>query len=201
MALYFVAFSFAGHWMEIIASGVSWVATGQAYDDSITANITDPYLVYGAGAVMCAFGIRPFALRFRLHPVAVWLLAGVCCAIVEYVSAQILVWRFGFNPFWDYSDAVLNFRGYVCLSNTLLFAAAATGFIHLICPRVESWITRQAPQQIAVWAALLVGVFGLAEFAPSPVAVSGLTVIAAYALGRHPLPELTWNPRRRSVGV
>ncbi|MDR2897067.1 MAG: putative ABC transporter permease [Propionibacteriaceae bacterium] len=150
MAIWFMVASLVGHWVEICASGMSWLLIGEAYDASITNNLAEPYLVYGGGALICAYGLRPLYRRHQLHPLALFSICVVVCATVEFVAARILVARYGFNPFWDYSNDPLTFGSDVCLINTLLFAAGASLVVAVICPTAERHLSRLGTQQLLV---------------------------------------------------
>ncbi|MDR1032457.1 MAG: putative ABC transporter permease [Candidatus Nomurabacteria bacterium] len=137
LALYFMVFSFVGHWFEMLTSALLELATGEGFGYGIMNNFIEPYTVYGLGAVVCIVALQPMIKKFSKNLAVLYFACTGVCAIVEYVSALIIVFRFGHNPFWDYSDMPFNLNGYICLRNTLAFGVIATAFMAFIYPRVN----------------------------------------------------------------
>lgn len=105
-----------------------------------------PYLpVYGFGALLVLFTIRPFA-RKRIYvgkvlvtPAIVFLLIFLLVTVVEYCAGVILDVGFG-KQLWDYSNEILNINGIVCLFASLKFATGGTVFLYLLQPLFEKLI-------------------------------------------------------------
>jgi hypothetical protein len=205
--LCFAACSFVGHWLEISVSTVLWAITGTGFDAKVTDNVTQPYMIYGAAALVCLFALRPLYLRHRLHPVGLYFLCVSAAAALELVGHQILVMRFGHNPYWDYSDSPLNFAGAICLGNTVGFGIIATGFIMIVCPAIERWSDRQPLDGLRRTAMQAAGMFVLGFVAPLAVMVGYLAfcVLATLCLGRVQTGRLPgavglgWRSRARRI--
>lgn len=89
-----------------------------------------PYLpIYGAGAVMMTLLLR----KYRHQPVRLFMLAGLFSCLLEYVTGWAMETIWG-RTWWDYSDAVLNIQGRVCLRGAILFAVAGLLLVYLIEP-------------------------------------------------------------------
>ncbi|HPL91825.1 MAG TPA: putative ABC transporter permease, partial [Treponemataceae bacterium] len=82
--------------------------------------------VYGFGALLVVFLLEPFS-----GSVLVLFLVGMALTTaLEYITAWLLETAFS-TRWWDYSDLPFNFRGRVCLLNSVLF-----GLMSLIGVRV-----------------------------------------------------------------
>ena len=68
------------------------------------------------------------------------LLVGVVLAdLVEYLTSYLMEKLFHAR-WWDYSHMRFNFKGLICLRNTLFFAAAGFVIVTIIEPKVEEFI-------------------------------------------------------------
>ncbi|MCQ4638266.1 putative ABC transporter permease [Anaerovorax odorimutans] len=113
-----------------------------------------PYLpIYGIGAVVICMLFR----RFRDRPVTLFVLAGLFCSLLEYITGWAMESIWG-RTWWDYSEAFLNIQGRVCLRGALLFAAAGILLIYLIEPAAKKLIFKYMDTRkgqvffIAFWA-------------------------------------------------
>ncbi|MDR0591494.1 MAG: putative ABC transporter permease [Candidatus Nomurabacteria bacterium] len=137
LALYFMVFSFVGHWVEMLVAVAARVFLGEELGYGIMSNVAQPYTIYGLGVAACILVTRFLAVKPHRNLLLLYLACATVCAVVEYVSALIIVFRYGHNPFWDYSDMPLNLNGYICLRNTLVFGAIATLFMWFIYPQLN----------------------------------------------------------------
>ena len=142
LLFYFLFFSYVGHLVEMIWAWFLHIALGRELMMNILSNPLEPYTIYGLGAVLCVVIGRPILKYFNHHIVATYIVTTAICAVLEYVSSVILVWRYGMNPYWDYSDRPFNLGGHICLTNSLLFGLIATLFLKLIYPRMENFLWR-----------------------------------------------------------
>lgn len=107
-----------------------------------------PYLpVYGFGALLVLFSIRPFAKR-KIHigkilitPIITFILIFLLTSVVEYLAGIILDVFFN-KTLWDYSDEFLNINGIICLTASLKFATGGTIFLYLLQPLFEKLISK-----------------------------------------------------------
>jgi uncharacterized membrane protein len=105
--------------------------------NNILANPFEPYTIYGAGTVLAILLVKPLAQKFKHKLVATFGIATLACALLEYFSSVILVARYGYNPYWNYSDKIFNLSGHICLENALAFGILATLFLRFIYPLME----------------------------------------------------------------
>jgi len=107
-----------------------------------------PYLpVYGFGALLILFTIRPFSKR-KIHinkllitPIITFFLIFLLTSVVEYCAGIILDIFFN-KTLWDYSDEPFNINGIVCLTASLKFATGGTVFLYLLQPLFEKLINK-----------------------------------------------------------
>ena len=141
-SIYFVAASFLGHILEIVVQVVIDLVMGEGMHGGIMAQPLEPYPVYGLAvfAMVALWQILPAKLK-KNPPLAFIFLTGVC-AVAEYAVGAFSAWRWGKNPFWDYSDKFMNLHGHICLQFTLLFGLAATLFMLIIFPQTEKLLDK-----------------------------------------------------------
>lgn len=159
LLFYFLFFSYIGHFIEMAWAWIAHLVTGRELMTNILANPFEPYTIYGLGAVLCVVIGRPILRRFNHHIVATFLVTTLICAALEYVSSVILAWRYGSNPYWDYSDRPFNLGGHICLTNSLLFGLIATLFLKLIYPQTEKFLWRGNQILINSMLVVLIGLF------------------------------------------
>ncbi|MDR2063994.1 MAG: putative ABC transporter permease [Candidatus Nomurabacteria bacterium] len=146
LALYFMVFSFVGHWLEIGAVYFAKFFLHHETGYGILDNFTEPYNIYGLGAVVCILVAVTLPKRITKNICLEYAVNVVICAVVEYVSALVIVWRFGKNIFWDYSDLPFNLNGHICLTNSLLFGLVATFFMRIVYPFLEKCLAKIHPK-------------------------------------------------------
>ncbi|MCL2095193.1 putative ABC transporter permease [Candidatus Saccharibacteria bacterium] len=137
--IWFFVASWVGHWLEITLFHVTRLFDPEHYTNfGILDNWLEPYPIYGWGvvAIIVIYRLLPERLtsRLPLH----FLINLVLMAVVEYVGALLVIRMHGENTLWDYTNKPFNIHGYICLQNTLLFAAAATVFSYGVYPRVNA---------------------------------------------------------------
>lgn len=91
--------------------------------------------VYGFGALLVVFLLEPFAESVVL----LFFSAMVITTTLEYMTAWLLETAFS-TRWWDYSDLPFNFRGRVCLLNSVLFAFMALVGVRVLHPGIESFL-------------------------------------------------------------
>jgi uncharacterized membrane protein len=164
LTLYFLVFSFVGHWLEIVFALFAKYVLHQDFVQSILTNWSEPYSVYGAGVVFCIIVFRLLPRKITRHLSLQYLIYVIICAIVEYTAAQIIVWRFGENIFWDYSNQPFNLNGYIYLTNSLLFGLAAMVFILGIYPAAEKFLEKTGDKVLNLALVILAVIFTVLYF-------------------------------------
>lgn len=120
-----------------------------AYDDRMFVNrgfLGGPLCpIYGFGVLGVSIILNPLKDNLPLLFIGSVALA----TILELVVGWILE-RFFNQRWWDYSRRKFNFRGYICLSFSLIWGIALTAVIWLVHPFVLSLI-RQIPHSWSCW--------------------------------------------------
>lgn len=140
--LYFLAFSYIGHFIEMGWNLLTHWVLGEALNTNILANAFQPYTIYGLGAVLCILIVRPLVKKFDHNIFMTYLISTVVCSALELVSSIGLVIRYGYNPYWWYADKPLNLFGHIWIGNCLLFGLLATAFLRLIYPFTEKLLKK-----------------------------------------------------------
>ena len=142
LLLYFMAFSYVGHFIEMGWAWLSHYVLGEKLMTNILHNPLEPYTIYGGGAVLIILVVRPLVKKFKNNLIATFLIATLACAVLECVSSIFLVLRYGHNPYWWYVDKPFNLGGHICLQNSLAFGVLATVFLRVIYPWTEKFLQR-----------------------------------------------------------
>lgn len=161
-SIYFVVASFFGHILEIVIQGVIFLFTGD-WHAGILAQPLEPYPVYGlaAFAMVALWQVLPAKLKKKSLPMFVILTA--ICAVAEYAVGAFCAWRWGKNPFWDYSDRFMNLNGHICLQFTLLFGLGATIFMMLVFPMTEKLLNKMSKRTLYIVAGVLWVIFWVCQ--------------------------------------
>lgn len=115
--------------------------------------------VYGFGALLVVFLLEPFS-----GSVIVLFLAGMALTTaLEYVTAWLLETAFS-TRWWDYSELPFNFRGRVCLLNSVLFGLMSLIGVRVLHPFFES-VLFSVPASLADTAAAVLAGFLLVDLA------------------------------------
>lgn len=157
----FWMFSLIGHYLEIIWTRVLHLITSNSLWIPKTPTVVPLAVPYGLGAVTIILVIYPLMKRYKLHPVIVFILSTIITSAVEYMCAVFNTLTFGHNPFWDYSDRLLNVNGYICLSNSLLFGVVAMFFIYFILPSFEKALKSLTSSQLNIIFWILLSSYGM----------------------------------------
>jgi uncharacterized membrane protein len=150
LILFFMVFSVVGHLMERLYEGTVHAAMG-FYDPSapLWQSYLEPFSIYGIGTVLCILLLFPLKQALMRRLSSIWLVllfvylanTAVCTGVeltVGLLSNQPDA--NGSLPFWDYSNMPFNFRGQVCLQNSLAFGLAATLLVWTLFPAIEGFI-------------------------------------------------------------
>lgn len=107
-----------------------------------------PFLpIYGGGAVMMLFVSEPFKEYLFLT-----FCAGVVGATLLELVTGILMERIFKIRYWDYSSKRWNYRGYICVSSSILWGFFTIGMNEIVQPEMEKVLKNisATPMQIGV---------------------------------------------------
>lgn len=125
--LLFFTFSFFG-WL--------WEVLLHLYMDHALVNrgvLFGPWLpIYGFGGVF----VLIFFHRFSGKPYKVFFLTMLMAGTMEFLTGSIL-WKVYHMRWWDYSNSLINIKGYVCLEGLLLFGIAGLSSLYIISPLLD----------------------------------------------------------------
>jgi uncharacterized membrane protein len=135
-----------------------------------------PWLpIYGIGALVIAACTRPFAE----YALVVFLATMALTSLVEYITSVALERFFGLR-LWDYSGYRFNFRGRVCLKNTVLFGLLGLSLVYAIHPAIQALLAMMDLRAQEVGAHVIVLLLGIDTTASSLGMVSFTTLLERY---------------------
>lgn len=125
---YLVVYSFLGWVLETIFRSIcekKIINTGFLYG---------PFCpIYGVGAIIMLFGLNNFKGKYLL----VFLISFIVLTLWEYLVGWLLEKVFK-TKYWDYSDHKFNFKGRICLTNSMFWGILGVLFINVIHPIVQN---------------------------------------------------------------
>ncbi len=128
----FFLYSIMGWIMETIYRSVS---NGKLYNPGM---LTGPYVpLYGFAGVLLEF------IHSIIQYEPLYVRAAAYCIIItaiEYVTGEI-IWFIFKKRWWDYSGNILNFRGHICPSFSIMWMLLALFFETLIFPYCKMFIS------------------------------------------------------------
>lgn len=75
--------------------------------------------------------------RFKKSPLKVFLLSGIVCGVLEFLTGASFYYLMDGKRNWDYNTEILNFgniNGFVCLRSVLIFAFSGLILIYIMVP-------------------------------------------------------------------
>lgn len=154
LGLYFMAFSMAGHWVEILfCLGIKHGIFKGGYDRSnhmLWDQWLFPFPAEGTAAVLADLVLAP-AKRgiqgiFGTSPLGTaaavatsFLLNQAVCTSVDFGTGMVANRHY---ELWDYRDMRFNFMGQVCLQNSLFYSIIATWGVWQLLPALEKLFER-----------------------------------------------------------
>lgn len=138
LIMYFLIYSFLG-W--VLESFYAVLVLGHFVKRGFLFGPICP--IYGFGAVI-------FILIFdglKGHNVKKFFISMIVFSIFEFVASWILEMVFHLR-WWDYSDAIFNIQGRICLSFSIVWGIAGVVFSNFLHPFIEK-ITEKILQKIA----------------------------------------------------
>jgi uncharacterized membrane protein len=132
LVTYFIIYSFLGWIMESIVRSVcerKWINTGF---------LKGPFCpIYGIGAIIMFL----FLEGFENKPILLFCIAIIILTAWEYIVGVLLEIIFH-TKYWDYSNHKFNFRGRICLTNSICWGILGVLFVEYIHPYIQSVITK-----------------------------------------------------------
>lgn len=128
--IYFIIYSFLG-W--VLESTVRTICERKIIN---TGFLIGPFCpIYGFGAIIMIL----FLNRFENNIILLFLISFMILSIWEYIVGVLLEKLFK-TKYWDYSNNKFNYKGRVCLTNSLAWGILGVLFIKYIHPFIQNLI-------------------------------------------------------------
>ncbi len=118
-------------------------------------------VIYGIGALLIFF----LAYRLKKKPLAVFLVSGLGCGALEFLTGAAFYYLMDGKRNWDYNKEILNFgniNGFVCLRSVLIFAVSGLLLIYLIVP-ILFYLAKKVNRKLFLIVSIAIGVLFLAD--------------------------------------
>ena len=157
LVIYFIVFSFLGHWAEMLFCKLILAGVFMGGYDPTNAMLWSQWLF-----PFTAEGVAAVAIVVLLHPASRWLLKKVngrvwlavllsfllnalVCTSIDFTTGMVANQDFSL---WDYRDMPFNFMGQVCLQNSMVYSIAATLIVWVFYPLLDTAL-RRMPRGVA----------------------------------------------------
>ena len=154
--IYFIVFSFLGHWAEMLFCRLIVAGVFMGDYDPTNAMLWDQWLF-----PFSAEGIALAMVVLFLHPLKEWLLkklnnrvvltlivsflvTAIVCTLIDFLTGMVANQHY---ELWDYRSLPFNFMGQVCLQNSMVYSIAATLIVWVIYPLMDRQI-RKMPSEV-----------------------------------------------------
>ena len=129
---YFIVYSFLG-W--ILESVVRTVCERKIIN---TGFLKGPFCpIYGCGAIIMLL----FLSELKYSTILLFIMSVISLSIWEYIVGAFLEKSFH-TKYWDYSDHKFNYKGRICLSNSIAWGVLEVVFINYIHPFIVSILSK-----------------------------------------------------------
>lgn len=129
---YFIVYSFLG-W--ILESVVRTVCERKIIN---TGFLKGPFCpIYGCGAIIMLL----FLSELKYSTILLFIMSVISLSIWEYIVGAFLEKSFH-TKYWDYSDHKFNYKGRICLSNSIAWGVLGVVFINYIHPFIASVLSK-----------------------------------------------------------
>lgn len=157
LLIYFIVFSFLGHFAEILFCRLIIAGVFMGDYDPTNAMLWDqwlfPFSAEGTALAAVVVFLHPLARMFQKHfgersPKAVvlsFLANGLVCTSIDFITGITCNLDY---QLWDYREMPFNFMGQVCLQNSLVYTIAATLIVWVVYPLMDRQI-RRSPRDVA----------------------------------------------------
>lgn len=169
-SLYFMVFSFLGHWAEMLFCRLIILGVFMGDYDPSNAMLWDqwlfPFSAEGIALAMVVIVLHPLKERLlarfngRVLPalLASFAINAAVCTSIDFLTGMAVNQDFSL---WDYRALPFNFMGQVCLQNSMVYSIAATLIVWVFYPMMDRFL-RKIPRS---WAnGIFFGIFGLYAF-------------------------------------
>lgn len=157
LGIYFIVFSFLGHWAEMLFCRLILAGVFMGEYDPSNAMLWDqwlfPFSAEGTALAAVVVFLHPLARRFERwfgerswRAVALsFLVNGLVCTSIDFLTGVTCNLDY---HLWDYRRMPFNFMGQVCLQNSLVYTVAATLIVWVVYPAIDADI-RRLPRDVA----------------------------------------------------
>lgn len=112
--------------------------------------------IYGTCAIALAVLLTPFEGSWALT----YLASVLICTTVE-LAVGFGMEKLFHARWWDYSNKRFNFRGYICLSSSLVWGLMAMVLVKLLHPRISGWLVGISPLPMAFLCGAILALFAV----------------------------------------
>ncbi len=168
--MYFIVFSFLGHWAEILFCRLILAGVFMGGYDPTNIMLWDqwlfPFSAEGTALAMVVLFLHPLKQRIYhrtggntlLTLLLSFLANAAVCTSIDFLTGMVANQNY---ELWDYRDMPFNFMGQVCLQNSMVYSIAATLIVWVFYPLMDRGL-RKMPRSMAD--ALFFGLVGLYAF-------------------------------------
>ncbi|MBO7675329.1 MAG: putative ABC transporter permease [Atopobiaceae bacterium] len=151
LIMYFIVFSFIGHWAEILFCRLILAGVFMGGYDPTNAMLWDqwlfPFSAEGTALAAIVVFLHPVALKLQQKfgekswkAVALsFVVNGIVCTSIDFGTGMVANQNY---ELWDYRDMPFNFMGQVCLQNSMVYTIAATLVVWLLYPAMDTGIRK-----------------------------------------------------------
>lgn len=145
--LYFIIIAICGWMMEVTLQLI------QKHKFADRGFLIGPYCpIYGVGAILITIGLT----KLEAYPLALFCVAIVVCAILEYLTSYVMEKIFHAR-WWDYSENKFNINGRICLETIIPFGLLGLALIYIINPFIFNQLAK-IPEDMLNYIAIVVAV-------------------------------------------
>jgi uncharacterized membrane protein len=151
LIMYFIVFSFIGHWAEILFCRLILAGVFMGGYDPTNAMLWDqwlfPFSAEGTALAAIVVFLHPIALKLQNNfgknswkaILLSFVVNGIVCTSIDFGTGMVANQHY---ELWDYRDMPFNFMGQVCLQNSMVYTVAATLVVWLLYPAMDKGIRR-----------------------------------------------------------
>ena len=170
LGIYFIVFSFLGHWAEMLFCRMIVAGVFMGDYDPTNAMLWDqwlyPFSAEGTALAMVVLLLHPvkehLLKRFdgKVLPALglSFLFNQIVCTSIDFGTGMVANQNY---ELWDYRQMPFNFMGQVCLQNSLVYTVAATLIVWVVYPLMDRGL-RKIPRSVAD--AIFVALVGIYAF-------------------------------------
>ncbi|MBR2257063.1 MAG: hypothetical protein IJ899_06875 [Blautia sp.] len=171
VCLYFILYSFLGWSVEVVFHAIK---VHRVINRGFFNGPVCPVYGFGVLAVFAVLNTADRALENSetdLNLFVLYLIGVVLATGVELIGGAALDKCFHAR-WWDYSDKICNFHGYICLQFSLLWGLGIVAVVKLVHPFLTKYVSAGFPPRIGWWFLLGAYILYLAD-----LIVSVLTIL------------------------